>query len=127
MFTPADERPADAQPQVPAPPTQILDGVQLAAPGTTRCQACGEHLREGERVVVYAYRPTNVARFDVPRVYHDADACRPDGLTGTLGCWDVLASATVALRSTPAGRSHQHVLSDVTLEEASGPNSGSEP
>ncbi|NHN46487.1 hypothetical protein G9464_02575 [Halostella sp. JP-L12] len=107
-------------------PEQLLTGVSIGVPiPEAQCADCGRTLREGENVVVYAYRAADATEWDVARCY--CRDCGPDGISApTLGTSETLVGALIGTVSDVGRQTHQFCLLDIERVDASPPTDGTE-
>ena len=110
-------------PPVATSAEQLLTGLQVAHSGHDEsCTACGERLREGQTVSVYASQPAGKRDFEAVRVY--CWQCKPC-FKPTLGAAELLARATLTTTAMHAPQSYARTLIDVSAVEYSPPEEGS--
>ena len=78
-------------PPVATSAEQLLTGLQVAQSGSKSGTACGEKLREGQTISVYASHPARKRDFEAARVYWRCGPC----FKPTLGSAELLARATL--------------------------------
>ena len=110
-------------PPVAASAEQLLTGLQVAQNGHNEsCTACGERLREGQTVSVYASQPAGKRDFEAVRVYcWQCESC----FKPTLGVSELLAHATLTTTAMHVPQSYVRTLVDVSAVEYSSPAEGS--
>lgn len=82
--------------------------------------------KTGDTKVGYAYRTMDAPEWPVARCYFKT--CAPATVrTSTLGTSELLASATVGMRSQAVGQIHHLCLGDVVAVALSLPSGGSPP
>ena len=110
-------------PPVATSAEQLLTGLQVAQSGHDEsCTACGERLREGQTVSVYASQPAGKRDFEAVRVY--CWQCEPC-FKPTLGSAELLAHATLTTTAMHAPQSYARTLINVSAVEYSSPEEGS--
>ena len=114
---------ASRVPPVATSAEQLLTGLQVAQSGHDEsCTACGEKLREGQTVSVYASQPAGKRDFEAVRVYcwHCEPCFKP-----TLGTAELLARATLTTTAMHAPQAYARTLIDVSAVRYSPPQEGS--
>ena len=114
-------------PVVQTTPAQLLRPVPVGSSLThCRCTGCHATLREGQQVGLYAYRLTDVNRWDIARVF--CRDCTPKRLVGpTLGAAELLVAGTLGTVSYPTIQSHRLCVADVLTRRVSPPTEGAQP
>ena len=102
---------------------QTIAGRNIESGETTRCQYCQSHLNEGDEVTVYAYRPTEKQLVSVARLYC-TECDRQEIEHPTLGCYEWLAEARLALTSDVTFQSHVLTLVDIGILDDCSPGEG---
>lgn len=77
--------------------------------GAVACQACGSQLREGRRIVVYAFRPAGTPTFEIGYV-KCANGRRVPAECFTLGVRELVVEGRVGMCSDQASQSSWPVL-----------------
>lgn len=104
---------------------QLLEPLQVGTLDLrARCTACGRLHGPGDPVTIYAYRAAEASQWDVCRLY--CPECKTN-LYPTLGTNEVLATARLGTVAVPTDRTRRLCLTDVSLQEHSGPNEGAVP
>jgi hypothetical protein len=105
----------------------VLTGLPIGIPDlSAQCSDCGRTLREGERVLVYAYRAAEATEWDLARCY--CPECRPDEITTpTLGTSEVLVDAMLGTMSDVRAQTHHFCLRHVERVDESLPTEGTAP
>lgn len=108
-------------------PEQLLTGLPIGTPSPeASCTACNRAVREGEAVVVYAYRMPDAESWDLARCY--CRDCRADEIaTPTLCASEVLAEAVLGRVADARRQTHQFCLLDVEPTDTSPPGEGTKP
>jgi hypothetical protein len=121
------ESPDGDLPTVLTTPEQVLTGVVIAVPDQeAQCTDCGRTLREGERVLEYAYRAADAPQWDAVRCY--CRDCRPETISApTLGTSELLVEAVLGTVSDVRQQSHRICLLEVDPVAASPPTEGTLP
>lgn len=91
-----------------------------------QCCGCGRHLREGNRVSVYAYRTVETPRWHLARCR--CLECGSAAITApTLGATEVCVRARLAVVSDKSTQQHHLCLAKPTVSAVSPPQDGTPP
>lgn len=103
---------------------QLLTGLSVTTEASrASCTRCARILREGERILVYAYRMAEHREWNVAR-YH-CRTCRTDEFeTPTLCAKEALAEATLGTVYDVCEQTHNHCLLAVDHVATSPPSEG---
>ncbi|QLH80989.1 hypothetical protein [Halosimplex pelagicum] len=110
---------------VDAAPEQVFEGHAVGAGGKACCGSCRRTVREGDRIIVYAYRMSDMRRWSVAQL-----SCRScsdlDVLTPTLGATEVVMNARLAVTADAATQESRLTIRAPQVTTFSAPEEGRE-
>lgn len=104
---------------------QSITGWSVGVRDTALCQYCMSELGEGDEVTIYAYRPVENQLVSIARLYC-TNCDRQQIKHASLGCFEWLAEARLAITSDVAYQSHSLTLAGVEIIDECNPQVGDE-